>query len=745
MRCPLTKSSTRSGKLFTTLRTTAAALLLVACSNHAPAAGPAAPAPAGDLTRQAVPQRLSEQIADLAERGKFEELSHVVANLPESKETKALAKSIDRYREHLEARRKTKLEAYEEAYAEAKKELEAGKVEDAMIKIIEAHSLSEHPEKLLARESVTGLIKTVSDKAAAAKKKADFVDALSLYRLLDLLFEDTREYHEQYLDAAAHVRVLQLYNPKLLRTLYKERAERLGNEEELELFAETDDQELDKWETRLAKIDMSMLGQVVTHAARRHVDKKGYTEMVSGAAEGLSIMIQTKGIEGVFPGLADENKRNALQAKLDEIIEDLNRPGRRLTRATAMPILAEIIETNMRTVGLPENVIVYELTTGATDQLDTFTSVVWPDALERQFKRSIEGKFVGIGVQIQKTDGKLTVVTPLEGTPAMKAGLKAEDIIAKVNGVATGTWSVDKAVREITGPEDSEVTLTILRKGQESFNVTLVRKEVKIESIKGFKHRDEGGWDYWLDKEAGIGYIRMTQFLRQTTEDMDAAVKQLQAEGDLEAIILDLRFNPGGYLDVAINIVDRFIERGTIVSTVSAEGIQNESYSANPRTTYDNDPNLIVLINQGSASASEIVSGALQDYERAIIVGENSFGKGSVQDVIPIGRGTSIFKCTTRYYALPKGKIIHRKDDSKEWGIKPDLEVKMTNKEVADWLEARRDADILIAEEDRDPENPQTDPDDILKDGIDAQLEAALLLLKAKQLSSEIELARKGE
>jgi len=727
---------------FPALRTAAAALLLVACSHQAPANPPE---PAGDATAQAIPERVSEQIADLAERGKFEELNNVITALPDSEQTQALAESIRQYREHLQSRREAKREAYDKAMDEAMTALDEGKVEDAMVKVIEAHSLAEQPDKLLNNERVAGLIQTVADKAKDAKQRADFVDAVSLYRLLDLLYEESREYHDEYLDASTHVRVLQMYNPKLLRELYKQRAERLGNEEELELFAENDDLEIDKWQTKLARIDTSMLGQVITIAARRHVDKEGYTQLVRGAAEGLSIMIQTEGIEQEFPGLADEGKRQAMQDKLEEILADLDRPGRRLTRATAMPILADIMQTNLRTVELPENVIVYELASGATDTLDQFSSVVWPDALERQFKRSIQGKFVGIGVQIQKTDGKLTVVTPLEGTPAMKAGLKAEDIIAKVNGTPTGTWSVDKAVREITGPEDTEVTLTIIREGQPTFDVTLTRKEVKIESIKGFEHRDEGGWDYWLDQDAGIGYIRMTQFLRQTTDDLDAAVEQMRDEGELNAIVLDLRFNPGGYLDVAIDIVDRFVDRGTIVSTVNAEGQQNESYSASPRPTYDDKPELVILINQGSASASEIVSGALQDYERATVVGENSYGKGSVQDVIPIGRGRSIFKCTTRYYQLPKGEIIHRTDDSKQWGIQPDLTVKMTNKEVADWLEARRDADILIAEEDRDPDDPQTQPEDILADGLDPQLEAALLLLRAKQLSGDVELARKGE
>ncbi|MFN3168806.1 MAG: S41 family peptidase [Phycisphaeraceae bacterium] len=735
----------RTGKLSLSLRTTAAALLLVACSSTAPASGPGRAADDRAQPRVAADASLADQIASLAERGKFGELARVVEGLPQTPESKSLTRSIALYQEHLQARREAKQKAYDEALAEAMTHLDEGKVEDAMAKVIEAHSLSDHPDKLLEKPRVAELIRAVVAKAEKAHEEARFVDSVSLYRLLDLLYEDSRKYHQEYLDAVTHVRVLQLYDPAGLRELYKERAERLGDEDTLELFAEADDQELEDWTIKLEGIELTMIAQVFTQAATRHIDKDGYATLLRGAADGLSMMIQTDGIESVFPGLKDETKVDKLQAKLDEVIEDLDRPGRRLTRTSAMTTLVEIMEVNRTSVGLPENVIVYELTTGATNQLDQFSAVIWPEEL-RQFTRSISGNFVGVGVQIQKTDGKLTVVTPLEGTPAMKAGLKANDIIARVNGVATGGWSIDKAVREITGPENTKVTLTIIREGVEDpFNVEITRKQIDLESIKGFAHRDEGGWDYWVDKQAGIGYIRMTQFLRQTADDMDKAVAQMQKEGDLNGIVLDLRFNPGGLLSTAIGVVDRFIDDGRIVATVNAEGIATSSHGASRNKTYDADIDLVILINQGSASASEIVSGALQDYERAIVLGENTYGKGSVQDIFPIGNNEAFFKCTTQYYQLPKGRIIHRKDDSKEWGIQPDLEVKMTNQEVIDWLEARRDADVLIAKEDRDPDNPQVNPRESFEQGLDPQLEAAVLLLKARQVASKTELARRGE
>jgi carboxyl-terminal processing protease len=723
----------RTGKFSITLKTAAAALLLAACAQVPPVKAQ----PAAELA-------LSEQIVDLAERGKFAELAHVVDTLPASPEAKSLDETIELYLAHLKDRKATKLAAHNEALEEAFKLIEETKPEDAMIKVIEAHSLAEDPNKLLEEERVAELIQTVVGKAEKAHAEDDFVESLSLYRLLDLLYEKTRAYKKQYEDAATHVRVLQLYNPQLLRELYKERAKRLGDEEDLALFEEAENQEVEDWTIKLEGINAGMLNQVFARAATSHIDKDGYVDLIRGAATSMGIMIQTEGLETVFENLAEQDKIDAMQAKLDAVLKDLERPGRNLNRANAMSIITEIVRTNFETIALPETVLIYELTQGACTELDQFSAPIWPEDL-KQFARTMNGNFVGIGVQIQKLDGKLTVVTPLEGTPAMKAGLKANDVIAKVEGVPTGTWTVDKAVREITGPADTKVTLTMLREGEEPFDVTLIRKPINIESIKGFAHRDTGGWDYWVDQEAGIGYVRMTQFLRQTAEDMDKAVQQMQREGKVNAIILDLRFNPGGLLSTAIGVVDRFIDSGKIVSTVNAEGITTTSQSASRRNTYSDDIDLVILINQGSASASEIVSGALQDYERATILGENSYGKGSVQDIFPLGRGEALFKCTTQYYQLPKGDIIHRKDDSTEWGIKPDLEIKMTNKEVADWLEARRDADILIAEEDRDPDNPQTDPKDILADGLDPQLEAAVLLLKAKQLSSNVELARKGE
>lgn len=700
----------------------------------------------GVLVSPATAQVTGEQVAGLAEEGRFADLLDALEGA-QGQAIGDLRGDLELYRDHLAQRTATRQEAFQAAMDEARERVAEDKLEEALVKLIEAHDLADDPSAFLQDELVVSVTDEVNARATAAEEDDNWVEALGLYRLLDLLYEDTRRFHEDFLDAGNHVRILQLYNPLLLRDLYKERAERLRDPDDPVLEEEEPDEEdLEDWNIKLAGVTRDQMFQTLAQATSRHIDKAEYTPLLLGAIDGLRMMLKTEGLEDVFPGLGDDQKVADLMAALDEHEADLNRPGRRLTRRTATQLLETILDASDDTVGLPESVVVYELTTGATGELDPFSTVIWPEDL-RQFSRSISGDFVGVGVQIQRLDGKLVVVTPLEGTPGMEAGIRADDIIARVNGRSTSTWSIDKAVREITGPEGSRVQLTIIREGvDEPITVTIVRSKIELESIKGWQRSEEGGWDYWVDEEAGIGYIRMSQFLRQTATDMDRAVAQLQREGELNGLIIDLRFNPGGLLGTAVEVVDRFVNAGRIVSTVDAVGNETNVQNAHRRNTYNGDFPVVLLINRGSASASEIVSGALQDYERAFVIGENSYGKGSVQDIFPIGRGDALFKCTTQHYMLPMGRIIHRTPEAEVWGIQPDLEVRMTTAEVGDWLEARRDADVIVAAEDIDPDNPRVRPDDILSDGMDTQLEAALLYLKAQQLStSDDAFAQNGE
>ena len=343
---------------------------------------------------------------------------------------------------------------------------------------------------------------------------------------------------------------------------------------------------------------------------------------------------------------------------------------------------------------------------------------------------------------------RVKVVTPLEGTPAQRAGLHTDDIIIKVNGESTAGFTLDQAVDVITGPKNTKVSLTVERevdgeKVEKDFD--LIRMPIKLRSVKGWKRlgADEDDWDWFVDHKSGIGYVRLTQFTENTSSDLIRAVASMRKEG-LNGLVLDLRFNPGGLLDQAVAVVGEFVTNGVVVTTENADGQRTGVEKTNGSGGELADIPLAILINPGSASASEIVSGALQDYAGwgkidAIVIGKRSFGKGSVQNAWPLPtRAQTILKVTTQYYRLPGGRLIHRRPGMTDWGIDPDYVVDMLPKQNAEAITIRRDADVLPLDENGNiivsKDKPLANPDDLLTKGIDLQLEAAIVLLKSRTL-----------
>ena len=341
---------------------------------------------------------------------------------------------------------------------------------------------------------------------------------------------------------------------------------------------------------------------------------------------------------------------------------------------------------------------------GVLGKLDSYSTYISPEEVER-FRMSVESEFGGIGIQITIQDGQLKVLSPLVGTPAYRAGIIAGDRILEIDGQSTDGLTLDEAVRRLKGKEGTQVTLTVLhpgRKQKETF--TLTRERIHVDTVLGDRRKSDDTWDYLLDPERRIGYIRITAFSTDTARELRRALEELKS-AKMRALVLDLRFNSGGLLSAAIEVADMFISQGRIVST-KGRNSPERVWNARKEGTYEGFP-MAVLVNRYSASASEIVAACLQDHKRAVIVGERTWGKGSVQNVIDLEDGRSALKLTTATYWRPSGKNIHRFDDAKEsdqWGVQPDegLELKLTDSELLALMEDRRQRDIVLPK----PEKP---------------------------------------
>jgi carboxyl-terminal processing protease len=295
---------------------------------------------------------------------------------------------------------------------------------------------------------------------------------------------------------------------------------------------------------------------------------------------------------------------------------------------------------------------------GMLNALDPHSSYMDPKSF-RDMQIQTRGEFGGLGIEVTMEDGLVKVVTPIDDTPAAKAGIQANDIITHLDDEPIQGLTLNQAVEKMRGPEGTKIRLKIMRKGAEKpIEATITRERIRVRSVRFNKDGDD------------VGYLRITQFNEQTTEGLKKALNELTAQipaDKLKGYVIDLRNNPGGLLDQAISVSDAFLEKGEIVSTRGRQAEETQRFNARAGDLTHGKP-LIVLINGGSASASEIVAGALQDHKRATIVGSRSFGKGSVQTIIPLGSGNGALRLTTARYFTPSGRSIQAK------GISPDVE-----------------------------------------------------------------------
>lgn len=380
---------------------------------------------------------------------------------------------------------------------------------------------------------------------------------------------------------------------------------------------------------------------------------------------------------------------------------------------------------------------------GVMAKLDPYSSYISPEEIE-SFRASVESEFGGIGIQLTMDEGDLTILSPIYGTPAYKAGILAGDRILEIDGQSTADLSIDDAVARLKGKEGTAVSLTISHphhEDGEKETISVKREKIHVETVLGDRHRDDGQWELILDPADKIGYLRVTAFSRDTAAELKAALKKLR-DAKVRGLILDLRFNPGGLLASAVEVSDLFLAEGRIVST-KGRSSPERVWNAKKGQKFADVP-MVVLVNRYSASASEIVAACLQDHHRAVIVGERTWGKGSVQNVIEMEEGRSAIKLTTAAYLRPSGKNIHRFPDAKEtdeWGVTPDkgYDLKLDNDELYKLLDYRRDRDVLRTNGNGKARNVSAE-----KPFVDRQLDLAVKCLKEEMAKKPLVIPKPG-
>ena len=329
--------------------------------------------------------------------------------------------------------------------------------------------------------------------------------------------------------------------------------------------------------------------------------------------------------------------------------------------------------------------------------LDDPHTIYIPPSAEAEFNKELRGTYVGIGAEVRIVDDYLTIVTPMDGSPALKAGVEAGDVVLEIEGVSTYQVPINKSIDRLVGEPGTEVSIRVRHLDGSEEDLTVTRRQIITQTVKGLRRMGEA-WNFCVDADLDLAYVRVTQFNDTTVADLKTVLDQLRP-ASLGGLILDLRDNHGGSLGAAVAMADLFIEEGTLVSVKGRDESEHRVMRARRRGTLPHFP-MVVLVNGDSASASEIVAGALQDHERAKVLGTRTFGKGSVQEVrrLPYDRGT--LKFTAAYYYLPSGRFIDHKPTSAVWGVDPDpgMVVAISDKAYLEMRRARNDHEVIREE-----------------------------------------------
>jgi carboxyl-terminal processing protease len=596
------------------------------------------------------------------------------------------------------------------------------------------------------------LVTTALAEAAKAEAAGDLLYAQELTFRAKVLVEDgidqeTFERTERSLnDLNDRIMLIAIYAPRAMHALRESVAKRVDPDDD---FADFSEDAADDWKEVVGGISRNLTLGALSAAAEAHIGGQGWEPLVRGGLEQVRLLATTKALDETFPELKDPAVVGVFVQELDALAKA---KPERASGTWARATVDTMLEANDRTIKVPHDVLLHEFGTGATERLskdqgDDYSSIIWPENL-RRFNQQLEGDFVGVGILLRYDDKRqLMIANPLEGGPAARAGVQPNDRIIEVNGMPTAGWTLNKAVETITGPAGKQVVMK-LRRGEgdqaTDLEVPLIRERIKMRSVNGWWKRsiDEGGtpeWDWMIDPDAGIGYLRVTSFNDDTLDDMADAIEAMRKSGQLRGLVLDLRGNPGGLLPAAVDMVNLFVSRGLVVEVQDRNGRTVGTNYAKPSKAKLAGLPLVVLVNRESASASEIVSGALQAYKAGVVVGDRTFGKGSVQTVQRVADGPrqAAVKVTQQYYALPpaapgqKGRLVHKRLNTGDWGVNPDVVVRVGPKQQEKAQALRTKAD-QIDESGKGAKDERPNPNALIAEGVDEQLDLALMLLQAR-------------
>jgi carboxyl-terminal processing protease len=735
------------------------ALIVFSSSGYGLAARPAEPSRAGLTESEAVeideagslqsysPAGRIEEACELICRGEFDAAGELIENVPSRYDTNLhrLSKIVYEYRAMSQQRQAAREAAYRQHLAELEKFRsndinDTNDVTKVLAVITQASEFADDVQKdeLLSAPFVKGTFQRAIDRADEFESKGQWLDSyLTCYSWLQAIEPDNEGYSD--------------YAEQLV--------------EKANIVASFQDSPCETCEQRHEKVEKQMFVRAINALNFNYVSIVDYRRMAAKAVRRCELLAEVISSsdtvrDAVFgkasplgndsegesrKGAQFDRKLAVWSAALAAILDKANQSPTGFGKNKLLDIFEKVLALNTTTVQLPEAVLIAQFAEAALAALDPYTVMVWPRQVQ-DFEKTMTNEFTGIGIEITKEKGLLTVASLLPDTPAYNSGLDAGDVIEQVDGVETKDMSLTCAVRKITGPAGTKVTLTIRRSGEDKTrDIPITRARIIVPTIRGWRRTEAGKWLYMVDDENKIGYVRITSFSATTASDLEKALARLEAEG-LRGLIMDLRFNSGGLLDSAVGVADKFIDEGLIVKTQPRFIPTYEP--ARKEGTHPDYP-LVVLTNRFSASGSEIVAGALHDkaHRRAVLVGERTLGKGLVQGITAYPGGGAQLKYTMAYYHLPSGQRVESQDAMKkqgreDWGVGPDIDIRLRSDELRKVIAVQRDNDVLVqAHRDDGSVRLRRHPAEETL-AADPHLAVGLLVVKCKLIREEAEKAR---